>query len=198
MSRQLRWDGTSRMENASDGRTLILRAALEAMIAQGVEGFAIEDVAQRAHISRRTLYRYFGTKKELIQAVISAENAAFFDEMRRSLGEFEDDFERYLRECICFSVRYLDRHNGGFHHTYLARSGTAEVFGLIVEDISPMWRELLAEPYQRYVEFHGPEVQPLDELIALISRIGLAYCLVPTDEAAIRQQLAVVQLVRPA
>ncbi|MGE8319502.1 MAG: TetR/AcrR family transcriptional regulator [Comamonas sp.] len=196
MSRQLRWDGASRMENASDGRTLILRAALEAMIAQGVEGFAIDDVAQRASISRRTLYRYFGSKKELIQAVISAENAAFFEEMRRNLSAIEDDFERYLPECICFAVRYLDRHNGGFHHTYLARSGTAEVFGLIFENIAPMWRELLAAPYQRYADLHGPVVQPLDELIALISRIGLAYCLVPADEEAIRRQLAVVQLVR--
>ncbi|CAJ97218.1 hypothetical protein CMPELA_31300 [Cupriavidus necator] len=113
--------------------------------------------------------------------------------MRRSLGAFEDNFETYLEECVCFSVRYLDRHNGGFHHTYLAKGATSEVFTYILENIAPMWRDLLAEPYQRYAECHGPSVASLDSVIALISRIGLAYCLVPTDERAIREQLAILR-----
>lgn len=193
MSRQLRWGDASRMENASDGRSLILRAALEAMIAEGAEGFSIDDVAQGANISRRTLYRYFGSRKELIQAVISAENGAFFEDMQRSLKEFEDDFETYLKECVCFSVRYLDRHNGGFHHSYLTKNSTSEVFTYILENIAPMWHDLLQEPYRRFVERHDASVASLENIIALISRIGLAYCLVPAAESAIREQLAILQ-----
>lgn len=193
MSRQLRWGDASRMENASDGRSLILRAALDAMIAEGAEGFSIDDVARGANISRRTLYRYFGSKKELIQAVVNAENAAFFEEMQRSLNEFEGDFEAYLIECVCFSVRYLDRHNGGFHHSYLTKNSTLEVFTYILENIAPMWRDLLEEPYRRYVESHNASVASLENIIALISRIGLAYCLVPANEQAIREQLAILQ-----
>ncbi|WP_152222814.1 TetR/AcrR family transcriptional regulator [Pseudomonas sp. SCB32] len=196
MNRQLRWGDASRMGNASDGRSLILRAALEVMIEEGTESFSIDDVAQQANISRRTLYRYFSNKKELIQAVISAENGAFFEEMQRSVQVFEDDFERYLEECVCFSVRYLDRHNGGFHHSYLAKSSTSDVFSYILEDIAPMWRGVLEEPYRRYAERHGAAVVALDDVIALISRIGLAYCLVPTDEAAVRAQMAILQPVR--
>jgi AcrR family transcriptional regulator len=184
------------MENANDGRSLILRAALDAMIVEGAEGFSIDEVAQRANISRRTLYRYFGTKKELIQAVISAENTAFFEEMQRSLSEFEDDFEAYLVECVCFSVRYLDRHNGGFHHSYLAKTSSSEVFAYIVENIAPMWHGILEAPYRRFADSHGPSVTSLENIIALISRIVLAYCLVPAEERAIREQMCNLRLFR--
>lgn len=91
----------------------------------GPEGFAIDDVARRANISRRTLYRYFATKQALVQAVISSENAGFFSAMQEQLVGFEDDFERYLEECLCFAVRYRDQHRGGFHQGYLAKAARA-------------------------------------------------------------------------
>lgn len=189
MERQLRWGDASRMDSVDDGRTAILRAALDAMIEQGIDGLAIDDVARRANISRRTLYRYFGTKKELIQAVISVENAAFFGEMQRSLVAFEHDFAAYCTECVCFAVRYRDRHHGGFHHNYLATSVSTEVFGYIVENIAPMWRRVLEQPYVQYAAACGSRAPALDDIIALISRIGLAYCMVPADEPAMRAQM---------
>lgn len=195
MDRQLRWGDASRMDNANDARSLILRAALEVMVVHGSEGFSIDDVASRANISRRTLYRYFANKKELLQAVIGAENAAFFDEMQSSLEGFEADLERYLEESVCFSVRYLDRHNGGFHHSYLAKSSTADVLSFIVENVAPMWQRLLEEPYRRYVERYGEAVISMSNLIAVVSRITLTYCLVPESESAIRQQIAMLRLV---
>ncbi|WP_150697831.1 TetR family transcriptional regulator [Pandoraea terrae] len=38
----------------------------------------MDDVVQRANISRRPLFRYFGTRKAVIQAVINAENGCLF------------------------------------------------------------------------------------------------------------------------
>ena len=97
MTRQLRWGDASRMDSAEQGRQQILECALAAMSEMGPEGFAIDDVARRANISRRTLYRYFATKQALVQAVISSENAGFFSAMQEQLVSFEDDFERYRR-----------------------------------------------------------------------------------------------------
>lgn len=192
MDRQLRWGDASRMDSVHDGRNAILRAALDAMIEHGIDGLSIDDVARRANISRRTLYRYFGTKKELIQGVISVENAAFFEVMQRSLAGFEHDFEAYCEECVCFAVRYRDRHHGGFHHDYLATGVPTEVFGYIIENIEPMWRRVLEKPYGQYVAARGPRVPALDDVIALVSRIGLAYCLVPVGEQAMRAQMRIL------
>jgi len=192
MDRQLRWGDAGRMDSVDDGRSAILRATLDAMIEHGIDRLSIDDVAGRAHISRRTLYRYFGTKKALIQGVIGVQNAAFFDEMQRSLAGFEHDFEAYCEESVCFAVRYRDRHHGGFHHNYLATSLSTDVFGYIVENIAPMWQRVLDKPYREYVAAHGARVPALDDIIALISRIGLAYCLVPADEPAMRAQLRIL------
>lgn len=125
MTRQLRWGDASRMDSAEQGRQQILECALAAMSEVGPEGFAIDDVARRANISRRTLYRYFATKQALVQAVISSENAGFFSAMQEQLVGFEDDFERYLEECLCFAVHYRDQHRGGFHQSYLAKAARA-------------------------------------------------------------------------
>ncbi|CAB3787973.1 hypothetical protein LMG28688_02595 [Paraburkholderia caffeinitolerans] len=192
MDRQLRWGDASRMDSVNDGRSAILRAALDAMIEHGIDGLSIDDVARRANISRRTLYRYFGTKKELIQGVISVENAAFFEVMQSRLAGFEHDFEAYCEECVCFAVRYRDRHHGGFHHNYLATGLSTEVFGYIIENIAPMWRRVLEKPYGHYAAARGPRVPALDDVIALVSRIGLAYCLVPVDEQAMRAQMRIL------
>ncbi|MCA8047333.1 TetR/AcrR family transcriptional regulator [Burkholderia arboris] len=197
MDRQLRWGDASRMDSVNDGRNAILRAALDAMIEHGIDSLSIDDVARRANISRRTLYRYFGTKKELIQGVISVQNAEFFDEMQRALAGFEHDFEAYCAESVCFAVRYRDRHHGGFHHNYLATSLSTDVFGFIVENIAPMWQRVLDKPYRAYVAVHGASAPALDDLIALVSRIGLAYCLVPADERAMRAQMRILWPARP-
>ncbi|TGN97428.1 TetR/AcrR family transcriptional regulator [Burkholderia sp. USMB20] len=192
MDRQLRWGDASRMDSVNDGRSAILRATLDAMIEHGIDRLSIDDVARRANISRRTLYRYFGTKKELIQGVIGIQNAEFFDEMQRALTAFEHDFEAYCEVSVCFAVRYRDRHHGGFHHNYLATSLSTDVFGYIVENIAPMWQRVLEKPYREYVAMHGARVPALDDIIALISRIGLAYCLVPADEQAMRAQMRIL------
>jgi AcrR family transcriptional regulator len=193
VDRQLRWGEAGRKDSAREGRDAILRAALAAIVEMGAENLSIDDVARRANISRRTLYRYYDSKKALIQAVIGAENQAFFDEMQQSLHAFERDFEAYCEACVCFAVRYRDRHNGGFHHSYLAKSMSAEVFAYIVENIAPMWRQVLEKPYRRHVAERGPAVPALDTIIALISRLGLAYCLVPAEENAIREQMRLLR-----
>jgi len=124
--------------------------------------------------------------------VIGVQNAVFFDEMQRALAGFEHDFEAYCEESVCFAVRCRDRHHGGFHHNYLATSLSTDVFGTIVENIAPMWQRVLDKPYREYAAAHGARVPVLDDIIALISRIGLAYCLVPADEPAMRAQLRIL------
>jgi AcrR family transcriptional regulator len=47
-------------------RTEIFQAAIDLFIAQGFDGTSMEDVASAAGVSRRTLYRYFGTKDDIV------------------------------------------------------------------------------------------------------------------------------------
>lgn len=58
-------------------RSAILRAARELFVADGFDRTSVDAVAARAHVSKRTVYDYFGDKQNLLEAV--------FDELGTSL-----------------------------------------------------------------------------------------------------------------
>lgn len=57
-------------------RDSILDATIEAVTLYGLAKLSMSDVATRAGISRPTLYKYFGSKDELIEAVVQREALA--------------------------------------------------------------------------------------------------------------------------
>src|SRR5215212_1122961 len=57
----------------------ILDAALDAMTTFGLARLSLADVAKRANLSRQTLYRYFRTKTDLLDAVVDREEQRFLD-----------------------------------------------------------------------------------------------------------------------
>src|SRR4051812_13253696 len=59
----------------------ILDAALEAMTTFGLARLSLADVAKRAGLSRQTLYRYFRTKTDLLDAVVAREEQRFLDQI---------------------------------------------------------------------------------------------------------------------
>lgn len=61
--------GPGRPRNA-DVDAAILEAALDLLIERGVEAVSIEQVAQRAGVTRATVYRRFANKEELLVAAI--------------------------------------------------------------------------------------------------------------------------------
>jgi AcrR family transcriptional regulator len=68
-------DATTTTEGAPPKRTggrgarqRILEAATELFYSQGVNATGIEQLAERAHVSKRTLYQHFSSKDELIAA----------------------------------------------------------------------------------------------------------------------------------
>ncbi|MGW4244934.1 TetR/AcrR family transcriptional regulator, partial [Nocardia sp. NPDC004722] len=57
-------------ELPSRRRQQIIEAAFEVFTAQGYEATAISQVAARAGIGQGTVYRYFGSKREILDHVI--------------------------------------------------------------------------------------------------------------------------------
>jgi AcrR family transcriptional regulator len=57
-------------EPGLDTRSRILAAARELAVEKGFDEFAMEKVAQRAGVSRMTIYYQFGSKQELLEALL--------------------------------------------------------------------------------------------------------------------------------
>jgi AcrR family transcriptional regulator len=62
-------------------RQVILEAAAGIVIEQGVQGFSVQGVADRAGVSHRTVYRYFATRQELLDSLDER-----VEERRQELG----------------------------------------------------------------------------------------------------------------
>src|SRR5919108_3579221 len=87
----------------------ILHAAFEAIRDFGLPRVTVEDVAQRAGLSRQTVYRYFPSKDELIIALVSREEEKLLDGVRAVFAAHED-LEQALKESMLFVLRYAREH----------------------------------------------------------------------------------------
>jgi AcrR family transcriptional regulator len=90
-------------------RERILDAATECLVAEGLDARLHAMIAERAGISRPTVYKYVGDKAAIVTAVLDREFDKFFDAavpiLRRS-----DDLEAHLIDGIVFVVDYARSH----------------------------------------------------------------------------------------
>lgn len=80
--------------NTHKTRDRILQAALDLFLRQGIRKTAIDDVADRAGVTRVTVYRYFSDRQQLIAEAFLLVNSAF-DQIREAL-EQEEALDGYL------------------------------------------------------------------------------------------------------
>ncbi len=63
-------------------RDSVVRAAAECFAEKGIRSTTVDDVAERAGVSRPTVYRHAGGKDDLVAAVLAQEAGALIDELR--------------------------------------------------------------------------------------------------------------------
>jgi len=76
----------------------ILDAALEIFVEKGFAATRLEDVAQRAGVSKGTVYLYFDSKEELFKAVIRSGIVRAIEEAEGRAAAFEGSSADLLRE----------------------------------------------------------------------------------------------------
>ncbi|MBQ0978351.1 TetR/AcrR family transcriptional regulator [Micromonospora sp. M61] len=90
-------------------RAGIIEAAAPLLYERGLDGIGVAELCARIGVSKETLYRYFGTKDGLIQAVLEARServtawiagaaAAAGDDPREQLAAVFDELQRWYEE----------------------------------------------------------------------------------------------------
>lgn len=74
-------------EGSLEKRAAILVAARDLFVRQGVDRVSMDAVAARAEVSKRTVYDYFGDKRRLFLAILSAASESMLATSRRALDE---------------------------------------------------------------------------------------------------------------
>jgi TetR/AcrR family transcriptional regulator, repressor of fatR-cypB operon len=108
-----------------DKRARILAAALDLFEKRGFDGVAVPEIARAAGVATGTIYRYFRTKEELVNALYRHWKSAYNEQILRPVPdglEVRETFALYWRRMAEFArkhyraVRFLDLH---YHAPYL-------------------------------------------------------------------------------
>jgi TetR/AcrR family transcriptional regulator len=67
-----------------DNRTLILNCALELFALHGYEAVGVQEISEKAGVTKPTLYHYFGSKHGLLRALLETYEAPFTECIRKA------------------------------------------------------------------------------------------------------------------
>jgi AcrR family transcriptional regulator len=90
---------------SDDTRTRLIDAAEHCYGRLGVNATGMAEIAAHARIARRTVYRYFANREEMLDAVVRREVARFWDSFHATQKHF-DDLGRYLVEALIFTLKH--------------------------------------------------------------------------------------------
>lgn len=184
--------GSGGEDRADETTERILDAALAEAAANGIERITMDAVASRARVGRMTVYRRFGSKPELVSALVGREArrglaaiAAAVDPGRELPDRVADGFIATLR--VARAHPLLQR---------LVRYEPQTLLASLNDPDDPLLA-MLREFGVAQIRAAGPEEAQLrarpEEVAELLVRIGLSYLLIPAgaidldDERAARR-----------
>ena len=94
-------------------RVQLLESALEVFVAQGYHAAAMDDIAERAGVSKPVLYQHFPGKLDLYTALLDSSCDAIIDNCRAALQSTHDNKLRVAAAMEAF-YEYIARHDGAF------------------------------------------------------------------------------------
>jgi AcrR family transcriptional regulator len=94
-------------------RAQLLASALEVFVAQGYHSAAMDDIAERAGVSKPVLYQHFPGKMELYLALLEQSSDQIIDQTRRALASTQDNKLRVLATIHVF-YEYVADAQGAF------------------------------------------------------------------------------------
>src|SRR6202040_1979720 len=89
-------------------RRQLLDAALEVFVSQGYHAAAMDEIAERAGVSKPVLYQHFPSKLELYLALLDESTDALVDTVRTALGSTTDNKQRVAATFSAY-FEYVER-----------------------------------------------------------------------------------------
>lgn len=94
-------------------RLQLLGAAREVFVAQGYHAAAMDEIAERAGVSKPVLYQHFPGKLELYLALLGENAQRLVDRVREALASTADNHLRVERS-ICAYFDFVDEEDGAY------------------------------------------------------------------------------------
>ena len=192
MKTNKRWGNGARVDDLDTGKKILLKSAVDCFITKGIKSTTIEDVAKVANVTRRTVYRYFNGKSDIIAALIDIERERMFIKINDIAKLYDNNFPLMLEECIWFAASYKPPEAGKLDLVSGANASEASPH-IDNEESDEYWRELLKEPLDAYNLRNNRNVN-LDDLIQIVGRLVLSYRQLPSTKERFKASLLALAL----
>jgi AcrR family transcriptional regulator len=196
-----RWGSNTRKGSQQSGRDSILDAAISCYLDSGVAGTTIDDIALRAKISRRTVYRYFANKQAVMQAVVESQAVAFFAQLDNAVRRYRDDFPQLLKRSMLYTIDHGPQ--APAHKLLMGNNDNVAISSqhyFYSETIKLAWQQLLREPFER-AQARGDinSATGFEQLAAWTRRLLMSYILFPETKQSVAADIDnfVLQVLRP-
>lgn len=185
-----RWGHGARYHDADQGKTTLLNVAISCLAEKGFKSTTMQDVAEAAHVSRRTVYRYFSGKNQMFREAICHSQEMAFKVMHEAAMPHGEDFFRYLEEAIVAGVEFylaidLDASAAVGENRRVMRSFMEQ------EWLVDKWMHLLRVPYGRHLALNPHEKKNgmLEKYAELGSLIVTGHCRLRSNERTVRESV---------
>ena len=149
-------------------RAQLLESALEVFVAQGYHAAAMDDIAERAGVSKPVLYQHFPGKLELYLALLAQSCDTIIDKCRAALTSTDNNKERVGRTIEAF-YDYVASETGAFRLVFESDLTNEPAVREQVDRVTSECAELIAVVI---AEDTGLP-QPASQLLA-VSLVGMA------------------------
>jgi AcrR family transcriptional regulator len=192
MKTNKRWGSGARVDDLDTGKKILLKSAIDCFITKGIKSTTIEDIAKVANVTRRTVYRYFNGKSDIIAALIDIERERMFIKIHNIAALHNNNFPLMLEECIWFASSYKQPEAGKLDLVSGANAAEAAPHVDTAES-DEHWRELLKEPLDAYRTRNNRNID-LDDLISIVGRLVISYRQQPATKERFKASLKALML----
>jgi len=152
----------------SERRTQLLGAALEVFVAQGYHSAAMDDIAERAGVSKPVLYQHFPGKLELYLALLEQSCDAMINNVREALNSTHDNNERVSRTVQAF-YDYVASDSGAYRLVFESDLTNEPAVREQVDRVTNECTEAIAEVIAADTDLPEPAA-----LLLAVSLVGMA------------------------
>ena len=198
-SAPLRWGKGERVDDRKQGAARVLAAARSCYEELGIASTTMDAIAERAGVSRRTVYRYFENKDAVLLAVVEEQAEPFLHDLQQSLAQLPGgDFRQLLIHCVLYSIENGPHVKG--HELLLAGDNAAatERFYLRSTRMKRSFVGSLEAPFrQAQLEGQIDASWQLDDLVNWVGRLVYSFVRNPESPDSMRRIVAQFLLPQP-
>lgn len=178
----------TRMTSA-ERREQLIGVARELFSENTFEGTSVEEIAERAEVSKPVIYEHFGGKEGLYAVVVDREMRALETAIRTALTVPEQSFRETLERGAMAMLNYIEANPDGFRIISRDSSltATSATYASILNDITTDVTEILTKPLEErgYNPLLGPiYAQGMVGMVAMAAQQWLDNRSLPKEELA--------------